>query len=155
MRACVGAAYNRQMTTVTVTDLILNFADACRRLVPVLDYAGVPWGDGDQYDNWDRIAEALFTSLVTEPCTFQALGKTEPRVVRYGFTPDADCTAWIAVEGECVAQFINLSSLATPFDHVQCAEPVGLVPLEGKRFAFVYVTGDGPQRLERVDLATG
>lgn len=40
-----------------------------------------------------------------------------------------------------------------PFDHVQCDEPTGLVPLEGTRFAFVYDAGDRAQRLESVDLS--
>jgi hypothetical protein len=33
---------------VTVTILVLNFADAYRALVPMLDRAGVPWGDEAQ-----------------------------------------------------------------------------------------------------------
>ena len=144
------------MATVTVTDLILNFADAYRALVPMLDRAGVPWRDEEQYDNCDRVAEALFESLVMEPCAFQAVGEAglaKLRVARYGFTPDTNGNAWVALEGDRPARVISLSSLKTPFDHVQCEEPTGLVPLEGRCFVFVYDAGHGPQQLESVDLA--
>lgn len=135
---------------------MLNFAEACRAVVPALDRAGVPWRDGEQYDNWDRVAEALFESLVTEPCVFQAVGEAglaKLRAARYGFAPDANCNAWVAVQGDPPTQVINLSSLTSPFDHVQCEEPTRLVPLEGRRFIFLYDAGDGTRRLENVDLA--
>jgi hypothetical protein len=151
----VGATYGACMATVTVTDLLLNFADACRALVPSLDRAVVPWRDGDQYDNWDRVAEALFESLVTEPCAFQAVGGAglaRLRTVRYGFAPDRKCNAWVALRGNGAAQVIALSSVTSPFDHVKCEEPAGLLLLEGARFMFVYDVGDGPQTLESVNL---
>ena len=144
------------MTQVTVTDLMLNFAEACRALVPALDRANVPWRDGEQYDNWDRIAVDLFETLVTEPCAFQAVGEAgliTLRIARYGFASEVDCNAWVAAQGDREARVIALSSLTTPFDHVRFEEPIGLVPLEGRRFVFVYDTGDGAQRLDIVDLA--
>lgn len=144
------------MGTVSVTDLVLNFAEACRALVPSLDRAGVPWRDGGQYDNWDRIAEPLFESLVTEPCAFAAVGEAglgQFRVARYGFAPAADENAWIAVDGAHPARMVGLSSIAGPFDHVRCAEAGGLVPLDAARFIFVYEASDGSQqRLEVVNL---
>ena len=143
------------MATATVTDLMPNFADACRALVPSLDRAVVPWRDGEQYDNWDRVADALFESLVTEPCAFQALGEAglaKLRTARHGFEPDPKCNAWVAIQGNGAARVIALSSVTTPFDHVQCEEPTGLVSLEAGRFMFVYDVGDGPQTLESVNL---
>jgi len=144
------------MATVTVTDLMLNFAAACRALVPSLDRAGVPWHAEEQYDNWDRVAEALFESLVTEPCAFQAVGEpgsAKLRTGRYGFAPEANCNAWVAVEDDRSTRVIDLSSVRAPFAHVRCEEPTGLVPLEGRRFVFVYDAGEGAQRLQSVDLA--
>lgn len=144
------------MAVVTVTDLVLNFAEACSALVPALDRAEVPWRDESQYDNWDRIAEPLFESLVTEPCAFHAVGEGglgKLRLARYGFSIAGDCNAWIAVEGDGSARMIDLSSVALPFDHVRC-EPNRLMPLKDVRFAFVYNGWDGiPRRLKTVDLA--
>jgi hypothetical protein len=144
------------MATITVTDLVRNFADACRALVPSLARAAVPWRDNEQYDNWDRIAEALFESLVTEPCAFHAVGEAgldKVRVARYGFAPDAGFNAWVALDVAHPAWLIGLSSIAGPFDHAQCVEPTGLVPLDAARFVFVYESDDGSQRrLELVNF---
>ena len=144
------------MTTTTVTDLVLNFAEACRALGPMLDRAGVPWRDGEQYDNWDRVVDALFESLVTEPCAFQAVGEAglaKLRIASYGLAPNTSCNAWVAVQGDRPARVISLSSITSPFDHIQCEEPTGLVRIEEMRFVFVYDVGDGEQRLESVELA--
>jgi hypothetical protein len=144
------------MATVTVTELLLNFGEACRALVPALDRAGVPWRDGEQYDNWDRVAEALFETLVTEPCAFQAVGEaglSKLRTARYGLAPDPNCNAWVAVQGDRASRVITLSSVTTPFDHVQCEESTGLIPLKDSCFMFVFHTGGGAQGLESVDLA--
>jgi len=143
------------MAVVSVTDLVLNFADACRLLAPALDRAHVPWRDGSQWDNWYRIAEPLFKTLVTEPCAFQAVGEAKLgrlRVARYGFA-SADSNAWIAVEGNPPAKMVDLSSNASPFDHVRCGEPPRLVPLQDARFVFVYTGSHGNLvQLETVDL---
>ena len=144
------------MGTITVTDLVRNFAAACRALVPSLDRAAIPWRDSEQYDNWDRIAEPLFVSLVTEPCAFHAVGEAglgKMRVARYGFAPARDFNAWVALDVAHPVWVIGLSSIARPFDHAQCVEPTGLVPLDTARFVFVYEADDGSQRrLELVDL---
>lgn len=145
--------YGRRMATVTVTDLILNFAEACRALVPAFDRAGVPWRDGQQYDNWDRVVEPLFKSLVTEPCEFQAVGepgRTKLRTARYGFTREAN--AWVALHGDHRARFIALSSSTAPFTHVIFEDPVGVFLLERSRFVFVYNDGGSEKWLENVDL---
>jgi hypothetical protein len=143
------------MAIVTVTDLMLNFAHACRGLVPSLDRAVVPWRDGEQYDNWDRVADALFETLVTEPCAFQAVGEgglAKLRTARYGFGSNPACNAWVAMQRNGGARVIALSSVTTPFDHVKCEEPTGIVSLEAGRFMFIYDVGDGPQALESVNL---
>jgi len=134
---------------------MLNFADACRALVPSLDRAVVPWRDGEQYDNWDRVADALFETLVTEPCAFQAVGEAglaKLRTARHGFERDPASNAWLAMQGNGTARVIALSSVTTPFDHVRCEEPTGLVSLETGRFMFVYDVGVGPQTLVTVNL---
>jgi len=157
LHTVVAADYAPRMATVTVTDLVLNFAEACRALIPSLDRAGVPWGDGAQYDSFDRVAEALFESLVIEPCAFEAAGSaglSKLRTARYGFSHDNNFNAWVAVhvQGDIIARMILLSSITAPFAHDRCEAPVGLVPLEGKRFIFVYNVGDGNRQLQSVDL---
>jgi hypothetical protein len=144
------------MAIVTVTDLVLNFAAACRALVPSLDRAGVPWRDEEQNDDWGRVAEPLFESLVLEPCAFQAVGEAgQSRLLmaRYGFQPDPACNAWIEVAGDAGGRMIGLSSVSAPFDHVCCEGPAGAVPLGRASFVFVYAAAYGTRgRLKEVDL---
>ncbi len=86
-------------TQSTVSDLLRNFAEACRALVPSLDRASVRWADGQHYDNWDRIAEALSESLVLEPCRFHVAAVFPSAVLkleRYGFMP-AGANAFVSL----------------------------------------------------------
>ena len=144
------------MASITVTDLILNFVEACRALVPSLNRAEVPWKDGQQGDGWDRVAEALFKTLVSEPCAFHACGEAGAarlRMLPYGFLPSAECNAWFTVEDGHSNRIVDLVSVEHPFDRVRCGDPHRLVPLIGAQFAFVYDKGGGLQhRVDAVDL---
>lgn len=144
------------MAIITVTDLILNFAEACRALVPSLNRAEVLWGDGQQGNNWDRVAEALFRTLVSEPCAFHAVGEegaAKLQILPYGFSPSSECNAWFTVEDGRPDRMVDLASVGHPFDHVRCGDPLRLVPLTSARFAFVHDNGGGLQmRVDAVDL---
>jgi len=147
------------MQIASVTALVLNFADACRALVPMLDGAAVPWADGEKHDNWDRIAEPLFETLVTEPCAFAAVGEGNRhrlQVARYDFMPSpADCNAYVALEGDEPKRMVGLASLKRPFDMAAIMGADGLekLPLTECRFVFVFPEVDGKQqRLSEVDL---
>jgi hypothetical protein len=145
------------MQTVSVTALVLNFADACRALVPMLEGAAVPWGEGQQYDNWDRIAQPLFTTLVTEPCGFAAVGEANISrldIAGYDYDHLPDCSAYIAVEGPQPQRLIGLTTKTRPFDMVKVVgEPEQRLRLRDCRFIFVYVGPDQTwQHLSEVDL---
>ncbi len=45
-------------------EVVMNFREALRGLVPVMQKAGIPWKRPDAYDEWDSVATALFESLV-------------------------------------------------------------------------------------------
>lgn len=148
---------------MTVTDMIGNFADACRALVPCLDRAEVPWQDHLQYDNFDRVVEPLFETLVTEPCEFAAVGEGRIKAlktVRYGFPveqPDATTHAYIAVRTPDGAEwpFIQLRSEAEPFDSIEYGVQTDRLrmPLAGAAFAFLFTSPKGEAlRIEVVDL---
>lgn len=148
------------MTSTTVTDLVLNFADACRSLVPALDRSDVAWQDATQWDNWDRIAQPLFESLVTEPCMYAAVGEMKLHtltVPRYGFEPyGPKYNAWITLEGSSNMRMGGLSTENLPFDRVDLIDRDHRVSiaLEGVSFAFTYTDADlTEQQLTIVDLA--
>lgn len=151
------------MATITVTNLIENFAGACRALVPFLDTAEVPWQDHLQYDNFDRFVEPLFVSLVTEPCEFAAVGEGRAKAlgtIRYGFPVERAGSAkhaYIAVRTVDGVEwpFVQLQSETTPFDIAEYDDPTGRhsIPLAQATFAFIYPSAQGRiERLELVDL---
>jgi hypothetical protein len=150
-----------RLSKPTVTDLVQNFAEACRTLVPSLDRAEVPWRDEAQYDNWDRIAVPLFETLVTEACAFAAVGETglsRLHVAQYGFVnAKPEWNAYIALDGPTPKRFVGLSSKATPFDTVVFSEggseKMATLALSNARFVFVFAALDGTQqRLTKVLL---
>jgi hypothetical protein len=149
------------MSPVTVTDLVQNFADACRALVPALDRANVPWRDNEQYDNWDRVVEPLFETLVTEPCTFAAVG--EPGLIRLQVVPygsrehDPKCNAYVALDDPSPKRLVGLYSNVLPFDEVVFCEcngsAMGTLALRDARFVFVFAGFEGAdQQLTIVPL---
>ncbi len=144
------------MQSASVTQLIVNFASACRSLIPSLDLAGVPWRDEEQYDNWDRIAEPLFHSLVAEPCAFAAVGEgkmSELVMAGYGFRHSAECNAWIAPADNLSQRFFSLTSGEIPFDQATFEGPLEAMPLDGTEMVFVFQAGDELRTLQMIDLA--
>lgn len=147
------------MSITSVTDLVLNFAAACRALVPALDYAKVPFRDGEPYDNWDRIAEPLFESLVSEPSRFAAAGEGGHgalTVPKYGvLCPPTNSNAWIALAGSPRKRFVALSTIDTPFDQCIVVEANALqsISLSSARFVFVFtLPGCEQNELSSMDL---
>jgi hypothetical protein len=143
----------------TVTNLVLNFGDACRALVPCLDRALIAWCNSNQYDNWDRIAEALFESLVAEPCRFQAseIGLGALQLSKYGFDSCSSANAFISVvtphSTDC--KLISLVSQGQPFSHVRAIGTSGeiVAPITQCDFAFVVTDPTGKQcRFTELDL---
>ncbi len=147
--------------SASVTDLVNNFAAGCRLLTPVMDAALIPWRDEDQHDNWERVAEVLFVSLVAEPCEYAAVGeeqicmiKTEP----YGFDiPPIGCNAHLAaVHGKTPpGRVVRLSSEKEPFDHVLVTGSGGTesIPLCEASFLFVFSSPNGETKIiEQIDL---
>ena len=52
---------------MTVDELIANFRQALRALVPSVERAGIPWRRPDAYDEWDSLAAATYDALVAKP----------------------------------------------------------------------------------------
>jgi hypothetical protein len=140
------------MQNVTVTALVVNFADACRALVPMLDGASVPWRDEGQHDEWNRIAEPLFHTLVAGPCALAALGESASGrldIARYGVEgAQGDCKAYVAVDGPEPRRLLALSTKSRPFDRVTLADAEAdeKMRLTDCRFIFVF---EGPEGLQQ------
>jgi hypothetical protein len=144
---------------LTVTQLVQNFAEACRALVPHMDRALVPWRDGQQFDNWDRIAEALFQSLVLEPCAFAAKSVTGDHTLhtaRYGFGPpyNPKDSAVYVIDGNRQTRLVRLTNDLQPFDTVvHGLDAAATTPIENADFSFVAIDANGQSHiLRRIDL---
>ena len=135
--------------------------------MPALDYALVPYKDCEQYDNWDRISEPLFETLVTEPCVFAAVGEIGLRTLtvrRYGYLGDnGSWNAYIALDDVVPRHFVGLSSGTSPFDSFSILNYDGrsilngyvaeTMPLIDASFVFIFSAPDETQqRLSNVDL---
>ena len=54
------------MKSEDVTGLMTQFQRALVALAPIAEDAGISWRDGESYDEWDRIAQAMFYSFVVD-----------------------------------------------------------------------------------------
>ncbi|PZU85841.1 MAG: hypothetical protein DI527_20765 [Chelatococcus sp.] len=144
---------------ISVTDLVRNFASACRALTPYLDRAHVPWADHRQYDNWDRIAEALFESLVLEPCRLHveaSFPEMSLTLARYGFPADGE-TIFLSLNGVAYAEcrFIQLLSVEEPFDHYEWTSNGSrlALPVASADISLIMIEPDGTrQEIKDIDL---
>ena len=49
---------------ISVDELMRNFRGALIAIIPWLERAKIKWKRGESYDDWDSIAETLYTSIV-------------------------------------------------------------------------------------------
>ncbi len=90
-------------------------------LVPTFDGAKIGWHADENYDDFDRIAEALYDSIVRDSVT-SAIGLEDCAALpRYGFSStDGAIHSRIVVVGG--RTFISFVSREGPFDHILTEE---------------------------------
>ncbi len=49
---------------IQLTELMDVFRSGLAALVPVVERVGIPWTEGDAYDDWDAIASTLYEQIV-------------------------------------------------------------------------------------------
>lgn len=143
-----------QQPSASVHDLLMIFRDALIALVPSMNRAMIPWREGESYDDWDLITEALYRSIVVGSCE-DLLEHSRP-IARYGFMiPDYLAHSFIAVSlprnGPTPAAFVRFATLEVPFDmvRVRTLAPAGYtvtstldVPADGVSFS-LFANRDG------------
>lgn len=112
---------------MSVLRAILNFGQALAAVVPVFERAGVPWKRPDAYDDWDAVANAVFSALVTEDLRYRlpehlretfALAPYDMLLPTYRDTDTIEIVSGEHVDGErCV--FHALGTEKEPFDTVE------------------------------------
>lgn len=73
---------------MTITDLVGVYASALLALIPHAERVHMRWREGESYDDWDAIAEALWNSFVVSPMADALSGGTPLQLPRYGFAYD-------------------------------------------------------------------
>ena len=133
-------------------------------LVPIADRARMAWRDDDTYDDWDRIAEALFRSVVVDSIENSNAGPLLRPLAKYGFVeqPLAEMSviqvAHPSVPTPADLAFVDFGSTTTPFDTVRAARLLdgssGLVrlPFGGATF-LLRLWVPGGDRPARADLS--
>lgn len=146
---------------VSVGDLVHNFAKALVALTPYADRAFVDWGP-EPGDPWERVAEALFESLVTEPLVYGVYDLWQVSDLSlaahdYDFNDQAH-NSYIQVASAELEAFgklksINISDPTTI--KVAVTEALGterLLLLEACTFAFAYRRGQGWEAVETLTI---
>lgn len=117
------------------------FRKALLNLIAVFDEADIPWETQDAYDGWDRVAEALYLSLVIDPLSTEEREISPGELPRYGFRYDEyGCFRFlptIVLDDGLNNVFHSFETTLTPFDTIRfCGTDVvtgrfvrdGLVP---------------------------
>jgi hypothetical protein len=111
--------------TTTLDELMAIFRDGLIALVPIAERARIAWHDAEAYDDWDRIAEAVFQSVVVDAIENSNAGPLQRPLAKYGFVgqPHAAMSviqvahASMGVSSDLA--FIDFGSNDTPFDTVR------------------------------------
>jgi hypothetical protein len=102
----------------TVTSLMVVFADCLRALTPHVSKVGITWKDGEAYDDWDAIAQSLYTGVVNNTIAYCVEGKGFRALTPYGLVrPDyGDCSYLFGTDLGHSAPFLYLEGKDKPFD---------------------------------------
>lgn len=124
---------------VGVSELVVEFSTALRALVPQLDAARVEWRASERYDDFDRIAEALYASMVLSPAIhdqrFRDLGLGDFRPFGFSGVGWPAQVAAFGPDGREALPLVDLDSVDQPFDTAVLDQRGRVVvPLVGTEF---------------------
>ena len=102
----------------SVSDVVLIFSDCLRVLTPYVSKVGIEWDDGKNYDDWDAIAQTLFSTVVGGTIAYTVEGEGFSRLTPYGMTmPDySNQSLLFNVQLGRHAPFLKLEGSELPFD---------------------------------------
>ena len=105
---------------MTITKLIEAYRTAVLMLLPLMDKVGIGWREWERYDEWDRIKDALFASIV---CDAMSHEYCPPPVIGHIYKPEEHSLLFELTLGE-EFYFSHLSHGESPFDTAHF-DPVG------------------------------
>lgn len=121
---------------LSIDNLLMVFQKALIALIPFAEEVEIPWSE-NTYDNWERIEEAVFISIVAEPIDYTFEGQGYFPVGPYGAAlSDFSKKSFIVHEdGRGNLMFIGLETVDRPFDTAIFREydPITLNPSGDER----------------------
>jgi hypothetical protein len=102
----------------SVRDLVMVFSDCLRVLTPYVGKVGIAWEDGQNYDDWDAIAQTLYSSLVDNTIAYTVEGRGFSKLTPYGLMmPDYSGKSFLfSAQSGRGAPFLKLEAAEMPFD---------------------------------------
>jgi hypothetical protein len=109
---------DKSCKTIPLTEIIRIFRSAMLAVIPHVEKVGVRWKKWETYDDWDRIEEALFESMVSKSIEFifgegQTFGL--PLINNTNFDPKAESLLFDEELGQ-EFRFLALTHDKEPFN---------------------------------------
>jgi hypothetical protein len=142
---------------IGVGALIEMFQGGLLGLVPTFERARINWRGPDTYDDYERVAEALFDSIVRDALANAEGLQNAYRAARYGVhEPGRELSRILVGDPEEGMAFFELESGTEAFDTIVCqltdqngkeTEGQVRIPLLGARFTYeARFSGSAPSR---------
>jgi hypothetical protein len=102
----------------TVSETVVIFSDCLRALSRHVSKVGIDWRDGKNYDDWDHIAGALYSTIVGNSIAYTVEGEGFKAIAPYGMLlQDYSRNSFLySDQYGRTAVFVKLQSSEEPFD---------------------------------------
>jgi len=148
----------------SVNELLSIFRGALLSLIPWLEKARINWKEGETYDDWDNIAEALYENIVCSSLTGEVT--LEYKIAKYNFNyDDYNSIDFIGVKDKDNSEkkyaFVAFQNDSSPMNSIKVAvlnkidKVVGYTILKYDDLEFVFIKNDNGQKkvIDKIDVA--
>lgn len=116
------------MKSWQLTKVMERFQRSLIKLVPLADEAEICWRDGESYDEWDRIAQALFRSFVVDEVSRELSCECVFADYDMRYSSYSSLTHIMVdskdLRAPCI--FIAYSTQDDPFDSMRVVDPIAI-----------------------------
>jgi hypothetical protein len=67
----------------SIGEVVVIFSDCLRALIPYVQRVGIEWEEGKNYDDWDTIAQTLYTTIVANAVAYTVEGEGFKQLAPY------------------------------------------------------------------------
>lgn len=144
----MGELIMNTILQISVTELLILFKESLSALIPWIEKVKIRWKEGEAYDDWDNIAEALYKNIVCASLIGEVA--IDYPLANYNFIYDNySILDFIEVKSKVHTDkrmaFISFSSNKYPLDNVKIAyidsdcNNIGCSFLENNDLTYVYI----------------